>query len=98
MTVMLNCCIAWQAEAISKRLQERMGFIVRGYYPESLYAFSPLLRLWCWGVSAASRHAGCPVTQGRTLQHLRTVDRHGLHYTISKSLLPALRTTPPCHV
>jgi hypothetical protein len=44
-----------------------MGFVVRGCYPESLYAFSLLLHLLCWGVSAASCHAGCLVMQGRTL-------------------------------
>jgi hypothetical protein len=44
-----------------------MNFVAQGCYPESLHTSNLLLRLLCWGVSAASRHAGCPVTQGRTL-------------------------------
>jgi hypothetical protein len=43
-----------------------MNFAAQGCYPESSYTSSLLLRLSCWAVSAASRHAGCPVTQGRT--------------------------------
>jgi hypothetical protein len=49
-----------------------MGFVVRGCYPESLYAFSLLLRLLCWGVSAASTQ-GVPLCRDR---------RYSLCYTL----------------
>jgi hypothetical protein len=44
-------------------------FVFQSCYSESLCTSSPLLRLLCSAVSAASRHAGCPVTQGRTLRN-----------------------------
>jgi hypothetical protein len=40
------------------------------YFSKHIYCSSLLLRLLCWGVSVASRYAGCPVTQGRTLHCL----------------------------
>jgi hypothetical protein len=49
-------------EPISERRQERIDFIAQGYYSENVYSSDLLWKLLCWGVSVASRHAGCPAT------------------------------------